>query len=308
MDYDVFISHSSKDYEIAEKLCKYLEGNGIRCWIAPRDVTAGMPYSRAILQGIDESQLMLLLFSDNANKSRHIESEIDRAFNKEKIIIPFRITDTHMSDVLSYYLCASHYIDGFPNPASSFEKLKVQIEKNLPSKQNESKKSLPNKQKENNVDELLHEIAEQNGISVEDLKNAIEGLRTSQEQSFEDLLKQFLSTASEQGEKAEGCLPNDIGTKGSYSILQNDKGEIMLMMSAREGKPDNPRFIYDGSGTALLYRGQDSSIAFRNISEGAREPLKNAEEILVVEIVNDDVEREYMVPVRIVKNVENLIL
>ena len=101
-------------------------------------------------------------------------------------------------------------------------------------------------------------------------------------------------TSQEQGKETDGCLSNEVGVKGRFSVLQNDKGEIMLLMDAREGEPDDPRFIYDGSGTALLYRGQDSSIAFRNINEGAREPLKNAEEILVVEIVNDDVEREYI--------------
>ena len=37
----VFISHSSKDKEIAEKVCLFLEANSVPCWIAPRDVTPG---------------------------------------------------------------------------------------------------------------------------------------------------------------------------------------------------------------------------------------------------------------------------
>lgn len=298
MKYDVFISHSSKDADVAKQLCEYLEKNGIQCWIAPRDVTAGMPYSRAILQGIDDSQLMLLLFSDHANKSRHIESEVDRAFNKEKVIIPFRITDTVMSDVLSYYLGASHYIDGIPNPSSAFEKLKVQIDKNLPERQSIK----------TDVDDVLSKLAALKGLSVDDLREAVEGLRKSESDSFEELLKVFLKTEMEGKPEGKGPLSNEIGQKGRYSILQNKEGEIMLMMDSREGEPDNPRFIYDGTDTALLYRGQDSTVAFRHIDEGAREPLKSAKEILVVEIENDDVEREYKVPVRIVKNVEKLIL
>lgn len=105
-----------------------------------------------------------------------------------------------------------------------------------------------------------------------------------------------------------GPLSNEIGAKGRYSILQNHKGEIMVMMVARVGCPDNPRFIYDGSDTALLYRSPESSVAFRRISEEARAPLKAVTEILIVEISNDDVEREYTVPVRIVKDVNNLII
>ena len=299
MKYDVFISHSSKDADVAKQLCEYLEKNGIQCWIAPRDVTAGMPYSRAILQGIDDSQLMLLLFSEDANKSRHIESEVDRAFNKEKVIIPFRITNTVMSDVLSYYLGASHYIDGIPNPSSAFEKLKAQIEKNMPERQSI---------KTDNIEEILSKLAALKGLSVDDLRNAIEGLRKSESDNFEDLLKQFLESEKEIKSEGKGPLPNEVGVRGAYSIMQNKEGEIMLMMDAREGDPENPRFIYDGGDTALLYRSQESSVAFRNLGEGTREPLKSVNEILVVEILNDDVEREYMVPVRIVKNVKNLML
>lgn len=97
-------------------------------------------------------------------------------------------------------------------------------------------------------------------------------------------------------------------TSMKYSIMSNDKGEIMLMMDAWAGEPYNPRFIYDGSGTALLYRSPKSSVAFRNIDEGAREPLKSINEILIVEILNDDVDKEYIAPVRLVKDVENLII
>ena len=41
MAHDVFISHSSKDKQTADAICHYLEQNGIRCWIAPRDILPG---------------------------------------------------------------------------------------------------------------------------------------------------------------------------------------------------------------------------------------------------------------------------
>ncbi|MBQ8671948.1 MAG: hypothetical protein IJ525_05460 [Alphaproteobacteria bacterium] len=104
------------------------------------------------------------------------------------------------------------------------------------------------------------------------------------------------------------ALSNEVGKKGRYTILQNAKGEIMIMMDSRAGGPENPRFIYDGSSTALLYRSQGSTVAFRDIDEEARAPLKAVNEVLVVEIENDDVEREYLVPTRLVKDVNNLII
>jgi len=108
--------------------------------------------------------------------------------------------------------------------------------------------------------------------------------------------------------EVEMTISNEVGQKGRYSILQNAKGEIMLMMDSRIGGPENPRFIYDGGAMALLYRSQESSVAFKNIDPGARSPLKSVSEILIVEIENDDVEREYLVPVRVVKDVNNLII
>ena len=128
---------------------------------------------------------------------------------------------------------------------------------------------------------------------------------------YDDLISHSNKDVESQQEvkpEGKGPLSNEVGQKGRYSILQNDKGEIMLLMDSREGEPEDSRFIYDGTDTALLYRSDESSVAFRHIDEGARQPLKEAKEILVVEIENDDVEREYMVPVRIVKNVQNLML
>lgn len=282
MKYDVFISHSSKDADLANRICDFLESDDIKCWIAPRNVTGGMAYARAIFQGIDQSQVVLLLFSENSNISRHVETEIDHAFNKGKIIIPFRIADIPLSDILSYYVSVAHHIDGLPNPTDAFEKLKQNIISNL-----------PEKRANRDVNEAYAILAKELDLSIDEIKEFYESNKNKQSQHDSDI---------------DGGLPNDIGVRGKYSILQNDQGEIMLMMDARQGEPKNPRFIYDGSTTALLYRSSDSSVAFRHISEKAIQPLKEASRILIVEIVGDDVEREYYAPVRMVKDVNNLIL
>ena len=41
MAHDVFISYAAKDRTVAEAACAALESEGIRCWIAPRDVLPG---------------------------------------------------------------------------------------------------------------------------------------------------------------------------------------------------------------------------------------------------------------------------
>jgi hypothetical protein len=39
--HDVLISYTHKDKAIADEICNQLESNGIRAWIAPRNISAG---------------------------------------------------------------------------------------------------------------------------------------------------------------------------------------------------------------------------------------------------------------------------
>lgn len=87
-----------------------------------------------------------------------------------------------------------------------------------------------------------------------------------------------------------------------FNILQNAAGEILILLTVRDGGPENPRLVYDGGKCALLYRSRESSVILDNINPAARMPLKSVDEILVVELDDDEVAREYIVPLRIVKN------
>ena len=92
--------------------------------------------------------------------------------------------------------------------------------------------------------------------------------------------------------------------EGTYEILQNGAGEILIIIKQRRGGPENPRFVYDGGETALLYRSRESSVFLGGINENARQPLKAVDEVLVAEIDGDEVAREYIVPVRLVRDLK----
>ena len=92
---------------------------------------------------------------------------------------------------------------------------------------------------------------------------------------------------------------------GRYDMLQNAAGEILIIIEYREGGPENPRLVYDG-GEKLLYRSRESAFMLNSIAREARMPLKSVNEVLMVEIENDDVAREYKVPVRVVRNLQAL--
>jgi osmotically-inducible protein OsmY len=116
MAHDVFISYSSKDKAAADALCGTLEGRGIPCWIAPRNIAYGSDYGEAIVDGINESRVMVLVFSSNANTSPHIKREVDRAVSKSLTIIPIRIEDVAPTRALEYYISPVHWLDAVTPP------------------------------------------------------------------------------------------------------------------------------------------------------------------------------------------------
>jgi hypothetical protein len=114
--HSVFISHSSKDKAIADKVCDFLEANGISCWIAPRDVTPGKNYGLAIIDAIDECAVFVLILTRESNKSGQVVREAERAASANAIIIPFRVEDVQPSRNLEFYVGAAHWLDAVTKP------------------------------------------------------------------------------------------------------------------------------------------------------------------------------------------------
>lgn len=116
MGYQVFISHSSKDKNFADALVAKLEGRSIRCWVAPRDIPVGVEWAAAILNGIEQCQLMVIIFSQNSNSSPQVLREVERAINHRLTIIPIRIEDLVPTGSMEYYLSAVHWLDAINMP------------------------------------------------------------------------------------------------------------------------------------------------------------------------------------------------
>lgn len=112
----IFLSYSSKDKLIADAICSRLENQNIRCWIAPRDVNPGADYSNQIADALERSTVMVMVFSSGSNSSRHVKSEIDRAFSFGKVIIPFRVENVELDKGLAYYLAKTHWLDALTRP------------------------------------------------------------------------------------------------------------------------------------------------------------------------------------------------
>ena len=76
MAHDVFISHSTTDKTVADAVCAMLEEHQIRCWIAPRDITPGKEWGKAIIDAIGASRVMVLILSASANTSASWDNSV----------------------------------------------------------------------------------------------------------------------------------------------------------------------------------------------------------------------------------------
>jgi hypothetical protein len=101
---DVFISYSKSDSEVAHQICEALESRGLRCWIAPRDIPAGQTWASAIVGGIEQSQVVLVVISVSANGSRQMPREVEIADSKHRGVLPVRVENVALLKDLEYFL------------------------------------------------------------------------------------------------------------------------------------------------------------------------------------------------------------
>lgn len=136
MKMDVFISYSSINKPIADALCHSLESRNIKCWYAPRDILPGMDWTESIIEAIESSTIMVLIFSKDSNQSVQVKREVERAVHHNKVIIPFRIEDVPPTKSMEYLIGMHHWLDAFslPEENAAIKKLVEAVEKNLGAK------------------------------------------------------------------------------------------------------------------------------------------------------------------------------
>ena len=142
-NFDVFISHSTKDKGVANDVCVALEQGGIRCWIAPRNMVPGEEYENQILSAIDATRVLVLISSRNANSSRHVQREVAHACNSKtpKEVVPFKIEDFEYCPNIRYYLESVQWLDAMPDYREKLNDLLNRVSRRLLEWQGQEKES-----------------------------------------------------------------------------------------------------------------------------------------------------------------------
>ena len=111
MGHSVFISYSSADKDIADKVCTALEEADIKCWMAPRDILSGENWPEAIASAIQGSTVVLVVFSGSTNQSKHVVNELTMAQNKGIKVVPLKIEEAEPDGALKFYLTGAQWLE-----------------------------------------------------------------------------------------------------------------------------------------------------------------------------------------------------
>jgi TIR domain len=111
--FSAFISYASDDREKAHEICRSLEGRGLTCWIAPRDVRAGREYADEIVTGIENCRCLVVLLSKAANASAFVCREVERAVANHKPIFPVRVEAVMPDGGLELFISGTHWLDAW---------------------------------------------------------------------------------------------------------------------------------------------------------------------------------------------------
>lgn len=113
---DIFVSYATADRDAAFRIVGFLEGQGIHCWVAPRDVAPGVEYGHAIINAIEQCKALVLVLSDQSNDSQFVRKEVERAVSKTKVVLPVRIREVTPSGSLEFYISSAQWVDAWKTP------------------------------------------------------------------------------------------------------------------------------------------------------------------------------------------------
>ncbi len=90
---DIFISYSTENKDVKDKIANALARHCITTWAHSRDIAKGVDFEEAIYRGIDEADNFLYLISKEAIKSEWCEKELKHALARNKRVIPVKIEE-----------------------------------------------------------------------------------------------------------------------------------------------------------------------------------------------------------------------
>lgn len=92
-------------------------------------------------------------------------------------------------------------------------------------------------------------------------------------------------------------------TEDKYYIAESTGGELYIFIDAKNNHPDHPQIVYDGFDHALFLRSPEERIILDYINPDARDKLRKARAVIVVETLIETIKDSYIVDMNIVNKI-----
>ncbi len=99
--YSCFISYSSEDQEVADRLHSDLQREKVRCWLATEDLKIGDRFRSRIDEAVRLHDKLIIVLSEDSISSGWVEDEVEAGLEREKrekktILFPVRLDNAVM--------------------------------------------------------------------------------------------------------------------------------------------------------------------------------------------------------------------
>lgn len=113
MKYDVFISYSRKDMEIADRICASFQRAGISYFMDRQGISGGVDFTEKLADAILNSRVILFLASRNSYESKFTNAELTFAFNEKpkNSILPYIIDGSTMPMAMRFVFSSINWRD-----------------------------------------------------------------------------------------------------------------------------------------------------------------------------------------------------
>ena len=108
----VFISYSRRDKEMVLPLVKDIEAKShTHCWIDLQGIESGAQFEDVIIKAINQSEVVLLMVSENLSDSVYVKKEIEYALQKKKRVVPIFFNPSECPEWVRFKFSGYDFID-----------------------------------------------------------------------------------------------------------------------------------------------------------------------------------------------------
>ena len=119
----VFISYSSQDTDLVNRLLRLLNDAGFEVWIDREGIAGGAMWRKQIVEAIDGADVVLLVLSPHSVNSDNVRKELDIAEEAKKSLLPVEIQRVTVPKAMAYQLAGVQRIDLVTNFDSGAKRL-----------------------------------------------------------------------------------------------------------------------------------------------------------------------------------------